>query len=453
MFRRVSHTPFSRISHTPMFRTAVCFSSSGPKDPYKILGVSKNASQDDIKKAYRKLAVQKHPDHGGNSNEFAEINNAYEVLSDPQKRQQFDTYGTADPQMGGMGGMRAEDLFKDFFHRGSGWGAGAEPRGPPATEDIAVSIQVTLEDLYQGAVKNLRIRRPTVCSCCQGNGTTNPTAKKQCATCKGTGQEVITNQVGPGMVQQFITQCRKCNGVGKTMRPEDRCKDCRGEGYSQKEETITVKLSAGIFPGDVLVLRGEAGCLPNSTPGDVHVQVDVAKHATYTRRGLDLIIKQDVSLVQALLGYEFTVKHLDGRILKLKASAKDIVGTGSVLLVKNEGMPKKVGSNEKGNLYVFMNVKMPKQLTPEQKEALEKVFGAPPAAPDGTPVTPDVLNLTSEEFVKNKMDSWQKIEEQGVAGSTGYERYPGDGSGARGGRRRGGGGGGGGGGQPQCQTA
>eukprot|EP00760_Papus_ankaliazontas_P030530 PhM_4_TR4882/c0_g1_i1/m.11035/K09503/DNAJA2; DnaJ homolog subfamily A member 2 len=462
----VAATSTTTTSRPSQQHQARYYASGGDKDPYKVLGVSRSASADEIKKAYRKLAMQKHPDQGGKSEEFAEINQAYEILGDAQKRQQYDQFGSAGMGGGGFpgggaGGRDPNDIFNEFF-RGFGGGGGGraapERQGPPVTDDLAATLDVSLEELYNAKARELRFNRPTVCATCQGNGSTKPGAKKQCTRCNGAGQEMLTQQVGPGMVQQFMTTCRVCSGSGTSMRPEDACSSCRGKGYSSQPATVRINLNSNVFGGDVLLMSGEAGCLPGAVPGNLHVQINQRPHPVFERKGFDLIATKEVPLAEALTGYDFTLTHLDGRRLRLKAGPQQIVNTNSVLIVRGEGMTR--SPTERGNLYVFTKVRMPNVLSAEQKEKIREILNyKEPAAPENvtTTLTPDLVPVTSEELLKNKRNEWETAERLSGNGQNGnFERVSqssyqaGGGSGRR--RGRGGRGGGGGGNGAECQT-
>ena len=432
---------------------ALYASRDDPKDFYKLLGISKTATADEIKKAYRRKAIEKHPDQGGNSEEFAKINEAYSILSDTSKRSMYDQYGAegVSDQGAGSPGFNPEDIFSQFF---GGQQRQQQAAAEPVTEDKAVSVSVTLTELYKGETKTVRIRRPAVCMTCMGNGSTKPGAKKMCGKCSGTGQETIVNQVGPGMVQQFITTCRTCKGKGKSLRREDACNTCNGEGFSQEAADVDVPLNSTVFPQDILLMRAKAGCIPGAAPGDLHVQVEVRSHPTFQRKGFDLITKRSISLVHALTGGDITLTHLDGREIVVRTTPRDILNSGMILLVRGEGMPRNNGTN--GNLYVVLDLQIPRSLSPQQQTELKKIFGDSPVnttAGSRHVRSPDVLSFQKEEFFENKSHEWTKIESSCAEIAPGVEKISREAYGQgqhMGGRRRRSRGGGN---AQQCQTA
>ena len=416
MFRRITQTPGQTFRHA--FFTYSYGSRSYARrkkgdddDFYELLGVSRNAPQEEIKKAYRKKAIEKHPDQGGSSDEFSKINEAYSVLSDSQKRSIYDQYGReglSEGSTGTPGGFDPNDIFGQFF---GDRGATRGPQASPMTEDKAISITVTLEDLYKGIERTVQIRRPSVCAPCMGNGSSKPGAKKKCGRCHGTGQETITNYVGPGMTQQFITQCRICDGQGKTLRKEDACTYCRGEGYRTVEANVDIPLDPSIFNMDVIVLRSQAGCIPGAAAGDLHVQVEVRNHPIFQRHGYDLLVRQTISLSHALTGGEFSITHLDGRKIIVKSLPHNIHASGSVILLREEGMPQK--HNSRGNMYVLLQVAMPSHLTDENCRDLRRILGEPPVIPSeksSRVVAPVNISLKADELIKNKTHEWRKLE-------------------------------------------
>ena len=425
MFRRVSRGPglaLGRIFASSQATRSYAHKKSDQEDFYDLLGISRSASQDEIKKAYRKKAIEKHPDQGGSSEEFTKINEAYSVLSDASKRSMYDQYGREGlSESGGPGpGFDPNDIFSQFFG-----GRSAGPEASPMTEDKAMSISVTLEDLYKGREKTVLIRRPAVCTKCMGAGSTKPGAKKKCGKCHGTGQETVVNHVGPGMVQQFITTCRTCHGQGQSLRREDACGSCKGEGFENVNADVPVPLDASVFHMDVIVLRSQAGCIPGASPGDLHVQVEVRKHPVFQRQGYDLLVKQKISLVHALTGGEFVISHLDGRKLVVKTTPHSVLSTGSVLLLRNEGMPRKNGT--RGNLYVIVTVSMPTTLSAENRKELQKVLGTPSHVKLETThssevIVPDVVPSSAEDFVQNKQHEWSKAEASNEEISPGVEK-------------------------------
>jgi DnaJ-class molecular chaperone len=330
------------------------------KDFYKILGVEKSASEADIKKAYRKKALELHPDRGGNKDDFAALSSAYEVLSDSKKRQVYDNYG-ADAAAGsggmggfpggggGFGGRSPEDIFADFFRQAGGsggpfgdmGGAGGRAAQRMRVSDIETVVSCTLEEIYSGAHKTIRVTRPHVCASCKGSGSSKGEAgKKKCINCNGSGREVQQVRMGPGMVQQIVQDCRRCNGAGETIATEDQCRTCRTEGYTTKSEELSIQIPAGVPSEAVMVLRGMAGDMPNAEPGDIHVRIQVKPHAVFQRMGSDLVVQNHtVTLSEALLGMELRLTMPDGRTVVATSPANHILKPNAVLSVPGMGMP------------------------------------------------------------------------------------------------------------------
>jgi DnaJ family protein A protein 2 len=223
---------------------------------YELLGVEKAASQDEVKKAFRKAALQHHPDRGGNADKFKEVNKAYEVLSDPQKRQIYDEAGEEGlTEGGGGGGPGGMDIF-DLF--GGGFGAGG--RGRPKVrkgEDVVFPLKVTLEDCYNGVAKKLRLTKNVLCTGCKGKGGKDG-AEATCAGCRGQGIKMVIRQVGPGMIQQIQQQCPQCKGSGSTIKDKDKCTTCKGEKTTKEKQTLEIHVAKGSKNGERIVFSGEA---------------------------------------------------------------------------------------------------------------------------------------------------------------------------------------------------
>lgn len=453
-------TSSSSTSQIPKLSSSCRLSStsSSKQDFYEVLGVSKGASEADIKKAYRKKAMETHPDRpNGNKEMFAKVGEAYEVLSDPQKRQVYDQYGaeaaTGAGGMGGMGGMggfggrSAEDIFADFFRSAGGGNpfAGGDGMGGQQrrmrVSDIDTVVTCTLEELYTGVTKTIRVNRPNIYTNCKGSGSKKGAdGKKKCVNCNGSGREVQQIRMGPGMVQQLVQECRRCNGTGKTISPEDACGSCRSEGYSMKSEELSIHIPAGIPDGATMVMRGMAGEIPDAEPGDINIQIQMRPHAQFKRLGKDLVVNHTITLSEALLGMELRLTMPDGRTVVATSPANQVLKSNTVLSFPGLGMPgnRESGSTANGNLYINVSVKMPATLTNDQKTKLEEILGAPnrdKGAPENSRVAGKMLTQSWEELSRAKAGEW--------------ENY---GAGAGGGRRGGGGArrGGGGGQQAEC---
>ncbi len=355
------------------------------RDYYEVLGVEKGASEDEIKKAYRKLAKANHPDlHPGDKEceeRFKEINEAYEVLSDPDKRAKYDQFGHAafDPSAGGPGGAGFGgfggfgdifgggfgDIFGDIF--GGGFGGGQQQRsGPRRGENLRVRLNITFEEAAFGCEKEINVGRVEQCPDCKGTGCAPGTTPEVCPDCKGTGSVRTTQRTPFGMVQTSGA-CKKCGGRGKSIHPP--CPRCGGRGAVRKNQTIKVKIPAGIDDGQTLNLRGKGNAgLDGGPAGDLLITVFVKPHPLFERDGNSVLMEMPVSFAQAALGAEIEVPTIDGRV---KLTIPEGTQPGSVFRLRGKGIPylqSKGGG--RGDQFVTITVTVPKNMTAEQKERL-----------------------------------------------------------------------------------
>ena len=345
-------------------------------DYYQILGVSKNASPEEIKKAYRTLSKEWHPDkHKGDKTaeeKYKQINRAYEALSDPKKKQSYDQFGNEDgPQFSGGGfgqGPFGAGGFGDIFETFFGGNRGGRPRDERG-RDAEVAIEVTLEEAFHGVKKTMRLRKLTPCETCGGSGDTKGSAKVTCKTCGGTGQVVRTVQSFFGTLQQS-TLCDTCLGSGKTS--ENPCKTCAGEGRVQGSEEVVVEVPSGIQTGQRLRIRGkgEAG-RHGTSAGDLYVEISVREDPRFRREGDDVHLEQTISIAEAVLGRDMTIETFEDPV-KLKIPA----GTQpkQVLRVKGRGMPV-LSSSRRGDLYVTVNIEVPTKLSRSERKLWEELRG------------------------------------------------------------------------------
>ncbi|RNF05542.1 putative chaperone DNAJ protein [Trypanosoma conorhini] len=403
---------------------ALRLSSSEAKDYYKILGVGRTATASDIKKAYRKRALETHPDQGGKKEDFAEVAEAYECLSNEEKRRVYDQYGSeaasnmnAANGMGGFGHHTAEDIFAEFFKgRMGGFGGDMRP-GPAQVQPIEVKLRLTLEEVYKGVSKRPRVNRPVKCADCRGFGTKSQTKKPNCPHCDGSGHVVHQHRMGPGMVQQTVSQCPRCGGSGTMAKADDKCPKCHGMGYRHLAQDVNIDIPPGVPANVTLVVRGEGGTMPDAEPGDLHVQIEVAPHKTFTRRGDDLLMRKEITLSEALLGVQLSVRMLDGRQVLVKVPHDTVLRPDSVLKVSGEGMPGTSGG--RGDLYVITHLKMPHKLTTQQREAIIKVFGKPHEeqhTPNEKTTTARVMRESAQELENAMRDHWDAQESGSVGG-------------------------------------
>ncbi|XP_018335149.1 dnaJ homolog subfamily A member 1 [Agrilus planipennis] len=339
---------------------------------YDILGVKPGCSQDDLKKAYRKLALKFHPDKNPNEGEkFKQISQAYEVLSDPEKKRIYDAGGEQALKEGGIGASSFTspmDLFDMFF--GGGFGGGRARRRERKGKDVVHQLSVTLEELYKGAVRKLALQKNVICDKCEGRGGKKGAAE-QCPTCRGTGMQVQVQQLGPGMIQQIQTVCSECKGQGERINPKDRCKQCNGKKTIRDRKILEVNVDKGMVDGQKIVFSGEGDQEPELEPGDIIIVLDEKPHPVFKRNGNDLIIHQEIELVESLCGFQRVIRTLDYRELVITAIPGEVTKHGAVKCVMNEGMPQYKNPFEKGRLIIQFLVKFPDTIAPELIPTLE----------------------------------------------------------------------------------
>ncbi len=346
------------------------------RDYYEILGISKNATDAEIKTAYRKLAVQHHPDKNPGNTEaeekFKEAAEAYSVLSDANKRASYDRFGHAGANGQGFGGFDAsgfsniEDIF-DLFGFGDMFGGGRGGRGGRSSAqrgaDLRYDLEISLDEAATGIEQTLRIPRLEKCEECDGKGAEKGTKPETCITCGGSGQTRYQ--------QGFFSVMRTCpNCAGKGQIIKTPCKKCHGAGRIEKEKTLEIKIPAGVETGSRLRVNGEGEAGTGGGPtGDLYVVIHVAEHENFERQGANLYASVPVSFAQAALGAEIQVKTLDGEeSLKIPAGTQ----TGTVFRIKSQGMPV-LGGRGKGDLFVAVTLVTPKTLTKEQRKLLEQL--------------------------------------------------------------------------------
>uniref|UniRef100_A0A7E4VEL5 Chaperone protein dnaJ n=1 Tax=Panagrellus redivivus TaxID=6233 RepID=A0A7E4VEL5_PANRE len=366
----------------------------GPVDTklYDLLKVSPNATEDELKKSYRKLAKEYHPDKNPNhGDKFKEISAAYEILSDPHKRQVYDAQGLDGLEGGGGSGM-GDDLF-DMFHGGGGGGLfgnffgggghghGRGRRGPRKGQATAQPLNVTLEDLYKGKTSKMQLTKKVICKTCKGAGGKNG-AEVTCQKCKGKGRIMMQRMMGPGMMQQSVHPCPQCKGAGSEIAEKDKCDTCKGNKTVTEKKVIEAVVTPGMREGHKMMYHGEGDAEPGVEPGDVILVVQCADHPVFERKGDDLFVKHEVTLAEALCGHNFVLDHLDGRKIAVEVPAGQVIAPGDIRAVIGEGMPI-VNSMDHGNLYVVYDVKFPQAHfldTDEQYKRLNKLLPSKPQA-------------------------------------------------------------------------
>lgn len=371
------------------------------RDYYEILGVDRSADEKQLKSAYRKLAKKYHPDLNPDDKEaeanFKEINEAYEVLSNADKRARYDRFGHAGVNgQAGAGGAGAgfggfEDIFGDIFGDMFGGGFGGSRRqrtGPRKGADLRYRVTIDFEEAAFGVEKEIKLTKNDTCHVCGGSGAKEGTQKRTCPTCHGTGtmQQVQNTPFG-----QFATQatCSTCRGTGSII--EQPCENCHGSGIERKTQKLKIKIPAGVDNGSIIPLRGQGEPGENGGPkGDLYVQLQVRPHAMFERDGDDLHLEYPITFVQAALGDEVSVPTLEG---KVKYKIPEGTQTGTVFRLRGKGI-QNVNGRGKGDLYVHVHIEVPKKMSKKQKDAL-RAFG----------------DLTGDSVYENKKGFFEKFKE------------------------------------------
>lgn len=361
------------------------------RDYYEVLEVNKNATDDELKKAYRKLAKKYHPDANPDNKaeaeaKFKEVNEAYETLSDPQKRRMYDQFGADGPQgFGGAGGPFGGgtytyqtgfdgfsdfgdlgDIFSSFF--GGGFGSGsraARQNGPKKGSDLRYDLEISFEESFLGTEKYVTINRHETCSTCKGEGTKPGTHPVTCSVCNGSGQirQVQTTILGQ---MQTTRTCTNCQGKGKVIT--NPCEDCKGKGTVRKQSRLAVKIPAGVDDNQTIVLRGEGEPGQNGgSKGDLYILIHVKTHSIYSRKGNNVLCDIPITFTQAALGADLKIPMVNGKEETYKIP--DATQTGTKFIIKNKGF-KNLNSNSQGDFIFTVQVQVPKRLSQEQRNLL-----------------------------------------------------------------------------------
>jgi len=366
------------------------------RDYYEVLGVSKSASTDEIKKAYRKVAMQYHPDRNPGDKaaeeKFKEAAEAYEILSDADKKAQYDRYGHAGVSgngrggFGGGAGMNMDDIFSQFgdifgedvfgsFFGGQRRGGGGQRSRGVRGSNLRVKLKLTYEEIAKGVTKNIKVKKYVVCSTCSGSGAKDKNSVQTCSTCNGSGQVRRVQNTFLGQMQT-VTTCPTCNGEGTTVTA--KCSSCKGEGRIYAEETISIDVPAGVQEGMQLNIsgRGNAG-ERGGMPGDLIILIEEEAHKELQRDGLNVAYDLYLSFTDVVFGTQIEVPTIDGRAkIKIPAGTQ----AGKIFRLKGKGFPA-VNSYEKGDQLIHINVWTPQNLSAEEKAALEKLSQSPNLKP------------------------------------------------------------------------
>jgi molecular chaperone DnaJ len=366
------------------------------RDYYDILGVSKGSSADEIKKAYRKLAIKFHPDKNPDDksaeDKFKEAAEAYEILSNPEKKQRYDQYGHAGVGAAsggggyGGGGMNMDDIFSQFGDIFGGGGGGGSPfdsffgggqqqsrggRRVAKGSNLRIKVKLTLEEIANGAEKKIKVNKQVTCKTCDGTGAKDRNSVSTCSTCGGSGAvRRVTNTI-LGQMQTSST-CPTCNGSGSQIT--SKCNSCHGEGTVRGEETISINIPAGVSDGMQLSMSGKGNAAPNGgIPGDLIILIEEIPHETLKREGNNIVYDLHVSIVDAALGFSAEVPTIDG---KAKIKIEPGTQSGKLLRLKGKGIPE-INSYQRGDEIIHVNIWTPKALSSEERDLLEKLRESP----------------------------------------------------------------------------
>jgi molecular chaperone DnaJ len=366
------------------------------KDYYKILGVEKNATTEEVKKAFKKAAMQYHPDRpGGDEKKFKEINEAYQVLGDADKRTKYDQFGSDFEQQGGWGssgaswedvmsafrnqqgrgggfsfdfGGNAGDVFSDLFGFGDLFGGGGgRKKRKSSGRDIQIDAELDFKEAAFGVEKNISLRKQSACDVCGGSGNEPGGKMEKCSTCGGQGQVVQQQRTFLGMMQT-VAECSSCNGRGE--RPSKRCKHCGGDGVLSKTQDIRIKIPAGIDEGESIRLSGYGETAPHGGgSGDLYVRVHIRQNKYFHREGFDVFSDLEISFAQAVFGGIIEVETIDG---KVNLSIPEGVEHGQLVKIKGQGITH-LGKNQRGDHYVKIKIRIPKKLSRDARKKLEEL--------------------------------------------------------------------------------
>ena len=380
-------------------------------DFYKILGVDKTANEAEIKKAYRKLALKWHPDRNPDNvdeatQKFKEISEAYDVLSDSEKRKVYDQFGKEGLNGRASRGhsfspMDAQNIFQHVFGGGGGAGGGFPFAGFPSffggggaqqqrnqPQHVQFDMEIGIAEFYKGAKRKIKVNRDVICSGCDGSGCKADSKLKggdnQCPHCAGKGIQVLVKQIGPGMTSHQQLPCLTCKGSGQHIPDEEKCKKCKGMRVVKEANVLEIEVEKGMKDGDRMIFENQSDECPGKPTGDIIVILREKNNSNFMRKGDDLIYKHDITLQEALCGYEFTVTHLDGRQLKIQSPTHcDIIKKGDRRRVKGEGMNVRRGGKDlgqRGDLLIEFNVIFPKSLDKKVRNQLKKLLPSPNSA-------------------------------------------------------------------------
>ena len=330
---------------------------------YEILGVPKTATQEEIRKAYRKLVKIKHPDKGGNEKEFQDLQTAYDILSDENKRKVYDEYGEEGIKEG-ISNQPDNDIFNLF-------NTGMHRERKKKSRSVIQQLKVSLEDIYLGTEKKIEIKHYRICKKCKGSGGKNSSSVKKCPSCDGKGYRTVIQKIMMGIIQSQQT-CSDCNGKGEVIK--EKCKECKGKKVTRENKILKILLDKGAPDGKKYVFKGESDEYPDVEPGDIVVEIEIMENKNFIRKGADLIYKCDISLLEALTGVQIVITHLDKRKIMIKSKKGEIIKPGVLKCVSDCGMPFYDNPVRFGNLYLDFNIVFPSNLSEKQSNELKELF-------------------------------------------------------------------------------
>lgn len=361
---------------------------------YDLLEITQNADENVIKKAYRKMAIKYHPDKNLGDKDaeemFKKIAEAYEILSDPEKRKMYDEYGKEGMTNNGFKQMNPEDIFSQFFGNGKPFGGnpfGGNPFGNPfdrmpfgnsfrkqkqQTNNIVKELFVSLKDLYTGKMQKITVTRNIICNSCKGNGVKDGCKYEKCKGCNGKGIKIVIKNIGKNMAQQIQSQCDECKGTGNNINDINKCISCNGNKVVPDKKNIQIKIEPGMLDNQQIKLKNEADQFPGNETGDIIFIIKQLPDKLFTRNNMNLYMNKDILLYESLIGTSFNVEQLDNRILLVNSNNK-IIKPGDTFMISNEGMPV-INTKLKGELIIKFNIIFPlsNELTPSNIELLKK---------------------------------------------------------------------------------
>ena len=336
---------------------------------YKALESEKTDAYDVIRKKYRKLAAKHHPDKpGGDKEKFQEIQNAWDIIGDKEKRDLYDKHGEEGVKQGGGPGGGG-DIFSQMF----GGGRGGGPSGPQKMKSVKHEMKCTLEEIFNGKKTKIAINRERICAKCDGKGGKEGAVQK-CPKCRGRGMVMKMQQLGPGMYTQSQGPCDDCRGKGEIIDEANKCKTCNGKKVTKEKKVIEVDIDKGAPNGYKYTLHGEADESPGAEAGDVVILVNEQPHKQFKRKGADLLVERKVNLVDALTGVDFCINHLDGSQLRIKSTPGEVIKPDDLKTVIGKGLPFHKRSFDFGNLYVKFTIVFPDSMSKPQLTALNSAL-------------------------------------------------------------------------------